>query len=1007
MNVSTALVVLLAVVAASCGPSTGSDLPEPDRPAVTVDAAAWRPAWDDAVPAAGPRSIDLDTAPADVSLVATQATDTSLGILAVDRLAAPTLDGRLLVDELPPEAAFVVRPDGVGVLTLWDLFDPRYRGRVPDWEILDAEEGSLEIDRLADDPDPAKVVSWATGDEMLFLRDDEGRVSFYALGSLRGCLRIGRPVTAVSLRDPEGSVPTVLDVPAGTEISLSAVDGDPVTVWRADGDGRALPEVSLPAELAGVETLCIAVTGPDGAPIAFEEMHLTVEVDAADLVPLTRFDAGERSLRFDAAGSAPRAMLMWDAPDLTVTREPVVVPDEATIRRDPTGLEIAFPSGVVMRVAFADGEPTGIAELAVDGVPVLVAPPGGALGLPKLLRTAGERPPGDGFDWITYRDAFFAAGRRWEPRGSMTVSTISELVFTDATLDGSTVTLTWEIAGGGTLQWIVTPTTRTLAGEQFAGLAMRWAVDDAPDVTAVVAEFPLLGDLADRELHQYFRVLHEVGSVIDAPTRRPAVAWFGESQSFLFRTSPGRTVVAAFDEPTWATVSSTVADGRDVQWFEIPVDAEGSTAALEWFGAPRGVADPWQAVDLWAEIHEDLRQGYLAATGVPDSMPLPTVVWNQPTEEEQLAALQRVAASDRSTTGGGWFDRFADTELDRIAAAGLRNVIIQAPWMSDADDPDMASSFHAPRQLVVSDLRGGEEGLGRLVEAAHARGIAVTLWYPSAYSIVSPLFEDHPDWIVWKADGTPDDGGWGDLVVVDKGPPYRRYVVDRLGALRRRIPFDGVWMDSWVDIAVPTDHADERPRPQLAETVALQRAFGKMGLTQIVIEGLGPLGRPDAYGDYETYSGPPEPDAVQRAELERIRGHEYLLYRMGAGVALDVDVYVRALASGGLVNVANMDEVEALTEVDRDRFVRINEAYDVVRDRMRRRSVLVVDDRWVGVAWTDPATAGVVVFAFEDLDQRLDGPTSVRDVVDGTVVDADDAALLRAWHVYVLEPRDD
>lgn len=990
-----------ALAVAACAPAETVDdgaVPSPTGggdPGRVVPSDALRFSWDLAEPG-GRRSVDLPPGPTRVGLVASAPGRGAVGLLAVDRLVEPTLDGVRVVQVLVPGATATVIPDGTVRFVYRDGFDPEWRGRLPRWEEVELDEGPVEIDRLADDDAPAKVATVARGDEMLFLRDDEGRTAFYFSGELRYCFEFGRPLRSLSLSD--GEVDTVVEVAPGFSVRVSEDGSDWTTVWTAEVEGTVAPRVELPAALVGASRLCVAF---DGGPDVFsriEELALVAELDGTDLVGLTRHPAGDVTVAYD--GGPGRALLFWESPQLALAAEASPTPSEPQVTFDAEALVVALPNGASVTFGIDDrGVPVTLTGILVDGVVVAEAAPDADSPPLAITLLEGDPPPGEPFDWVRYRQEFFRTGR-WTPRGRRARRTVdlSAATFEGVEVVGERVVLTWNLDSGERLSWSLAGSDGRLAGAPVAGVEMAWRVTGDGVVESVTVDIPVLVGFGDREIGQYFRRLVEDRAELAGAPRRPEVVWFGESQSFLFVTGPGRTMVASFEEPTWARVAVRRERGRDRYRFVIPVGS-GETSALRWWVADRGAADRWAAADLWAAVYDDLRLAYLSAAGVLDGRPLPTLVWNQPSEDEFLADLETFVATG-SSPEVGWFERFVD-RLDDVADAGIANVIIQAPWISDAEDPEMISSLHAPRSLTVSEMFGGVDGLARLVEEAHARGISVTLWYPSSYSIRSPLFEKRPDWVVWTRDGLPDDGGWGDVLVIEKGDEYRRYVTDRLRTLRTTVPFDGVWMDSWAGIAVATDYSEPRPSPSLDEAIALQRAFTEMGLTQIVIEGLGPLGRPDAYGDYESYSGGPDPNPEQAAEMERLRGREYLLFRIGAGVYLDLDVYERALAAGGLVNVANLDEVEALG-ADRERLRRLNQDYLEVRDLMDRRRLLVVDGRWVGVAWTSTESSETVIFAFEDFIQELDGTVSVTDVTAETRLEASEVLEVEAHHVYVL-----
>ncbi|HHC07479.1 MAG TPA: hypothetical protein ENK55_02005 [Actinobacteria bacterium] len=991
--------IVAGLVLVACVPAgTGRDAVEITALPI-VDAADWRDPWE-RTEAGGARTIEIVERPTTVEVVAGERVESVVGLHAVDRLVAPTLDGRLLVDELPPGSAFVLRPDGTATFTLWDLFDPRWRGRVPRWQPV-ADDGEVfDVDPLDGPGGPAKVGTWAEPGDLGFFREPDGTTGLYVLGRLDACVRIGRPIRAVDLRDPTGSHPTTLrDVPEGTELWLGSGDGDLVLAWTAEASERVEPLVELPAELVGIESLCWSIVVPDGRLLGLEEFHLTVTLEAADLVSLTEIDGRAEVHYDDAAESDARAILWWGDPRVAIGHPEADPPAATTVVEGSDELTVAFPDGSRLVLALDErGEPTSVSRLDLVGLPALGAPVGEAVGLPAVIEVEGEPPPGPGFDWVPYRDVFLRA-RGWTSRGERR-TVVRRGTFEGIAVEGAAARLTWRLDDGTTLRWILTPTVRELGGTRFAGLASRWATDDRRAV-AVAAQVPIRPVPGEREIHQSFRHLHEAGTALVGPGARPRVTWFTSSQSFLFRTAPGRTFVAAFVEPAAATVTTRFDAGRELHDFEIPL-RDGTTSTLEWLVVDRGTADRYLAADLWARVYEDLVAAYQEVAGIVDTPALPTLEWNRPSDDDFLAALERhVETGEYPAAGEGWFDVFA-AELDRVAEAGIANVIVQAPWVSDAEDPAVVGSLHAPRDLRVSELLGGEAALGRLVAAAQERDIEVTLWWPSAYAIRAPIFVEDPDRLVWTSGGVPDDGGWGDILVVDNSAPYRRWATSRLAELHARIPFDGLWLDSWDGIAVPTDFSDPLPTPRLDDALALQAAFGELGL-RLVVEGLAPLGRSDAYGDYEVYEGPANPLPEHRRTLEAIRGREYLLYRLGTGVGLDVDVYARTFAAGGAVKVANLDEVAALDDDDFDRFRRINRAIVAVGAERSRRSLVVADGRWIGVAWPG-AGDELVVFAFEPFAVETDGPTDVVDVAEDERRTEAGPIVLEPYHVYVLDP---
>ncbi len=997
------IVFLLGLGLASCGSETaqGQGLTETIPPVLPADAARF--SWTDSTILAdqGDRILDISASPTIITLDAPREITTTVGLFAVDPLTKPDFDGLILLNQMPTESAFTIQPDGTALFTYYDLFDPYWREREPEWK-QESIDGKLQpVDRLNDDPVRAKVMVDATVSDpagLFYWLDPENQISFHASGYIQYCFDFGRPLRSLRLTDPSGSLRTTLDTPAGFRVRLSGDGGSSwQTVWTATEEKVQQPDISLPSGLQGTQTLCLRFDGGVDT-FSFRSLYLTASFDEPSLATIyARFFDGYRIIQYQDQGSIPpRAILFWDDPAITSSRSTVTYPSAGpTIQETTDKLEVRFPGQVLLEFPRNSvGAPGGLSRLVIGQQTVLKAPPGqpwmAAAVLTLLDGTPISPPPKP---WSHYRDSYLGA-KKWPTDWSRSQRSLNlELAtFQEAKVVGNEVILSWTVTDGGktgTLEWIFSQEETTVAGQTFPGVGMRLRVSGLGLKNALSARltFPLTLARNDWQVEQFFRVLSEEPITFQGAPRYPKARWFGESQSFVFRSGPGRTVLALFEKPVAATVRLSEEEGRHVYDFDIPLGVGDTreTPKLLWLATPRGGTERMTVNDIWAQLFETVKSGYSVDAGVAASRPVPSVVWNQPLEP------------------GVWFDDFRKEQLPRAEAAGIRNVIIQPPWKSDAEDspyPGLESG-HAPWDFTVSPAWGGEDALKRLVDEAHARGVKVTLWYPSGFSLYSTIAVTHTEWLAWEMSGEPWDGGWGDVVSPDSRSGYRQYAIDKITALHNKIPFDGLWFDSWLNMAVLTDYSDEQPAPTLDEAISLQRAFSQLGIEQILIEGMGPLGRPDAYGDYETYTGKPNPNPTQVQELERLREREYLLFRMGAGTYIDMTIYHRALAAGGLLNIANFDEIDYL---DKAWLKRINLEHRQVVDRMQHRKLLVADGRWLGVAWSQDGSDDLVIFAFDQPFQyQLGGQACVTDLSAGPVT-MEGSLTTQAWRTYLIQP---
>ena len=973
----------------------------PDLPAVTVPVEAVRfnqTQGTETIPTG--HSVDISSPNTRIRLLTISPEQTAIGLLAVAPLKNPSLDGVTLMGHMPTESTLVLNPNGYAVFSYHDLYDPYWNHRQPQWRELQLEEGTIQVDSLADNILPAKVATDAveTGNGF-FLLDPEGRITFHWSGNLKYCFDFSHPLESFALTDPSGRHRTILTADPGLEISLSDGSGQPITVWHSRGEGKHQPDIVLPAALRQSRTLCVNFTAPEDTYPAIEQLYLHARLRMPAAERLTRFPAKGRTLIYsDAAESSHRALLFWENGNITVpTTSPLQYPeDKPEIREQNELLQVRLPGQVLVEFfRKQQGTVGNLKRLIIGEKTVFKAAPGAPWTDPFTITLLEGTPNPLPVPWSSHVENFLNSGRwtpYWQRRHRQ--AALHDLAFDGVRTHGNSVILRWRLtlaSGPGIVDWRFAPVQTGSAGNPLTGVVMQLKVEGSGLRSAerIAIRLPLAVRPGDWKLEQFFRHLVEERLDFQGPARYPEARWFAESQSFVFHTGPGGTVLGGFAAPTAAMVRQGLEAGRHMYHFDLPLQRGGirETTPLYWFALPSGSADRWNAVNLWSHFLDNIRHWYASQNGVLDSRPVPTVVWNQPLEEN-------FPDSARS-----WFDWFTQTQLPRMEAAGIRNVILQAPWFSDAEV--IATSFHAPRSLQISSLLGGREALKRLVAEAHRRGIQVTLWYPSAFSLRSPFLNRHADWTVWKISGIPEDGGWGDIVVMDTRTDYFQYAVDAVTALHREIPFDGLWMDSW-DLAMATDYSDPQPTPQLDRAIALQRRFTQLGLSQIIIEGLGPLGRPDAYGDYESHSGPPKNHPTVKAELERIRNHEYMLYHIGAATYLDLPVYHRTLASGGLINIANPDEIDALAPGDRAWLRSIHRDHRKVMHLMQHRSLLADGDLWLGTAWTHDGSGDAVIFAFNPFHLQVNGTVTVEDVTTGERFQATGKLRLQPFHTYII-----
>ncbi len=357
--------------------------------------------------------------------------------------------------------------------------------------------------------------------------------------------------------------------------------------------------------------------------------------------------------------------------------------------------------------------------------------------------------------------------------------------------------------------------------------------------------------------------------------------------------------------------------------------------------------------------------------------------------------------------------RYAEEELPIIAELGYRVLRVVA-WHTDAEHApedylEGSSSFgsgNAPWELEISRALGGEDALRHLVDRAHELGVEIVLWTsPGHLSNSSPLLVENPDWIMWKADGRPEDAGYGDVVGTSLNAGYLDYALDRYAGIRQATGVDGFLVDSYLTFGLMTDHARPQPTPQLDLTVETQQHWAAMGYGNVILEGCGPLGISSggvpSYPDLDP-EVPPEQQAEARRRIRRVIGREYGFYRYVLETVMEPDSYYRALASGAHVTPQFLHYLAGHPEEEIELVKRTNYEYLEASEHMDRRRLLAEGETWKGVEWTSEEPGVQVVFAFDSMLHPVRGATLLRDLTSGGTAIVEEGFETEPRHTYLL-----
>jgi len=758
---------------------------------------------------------------------------------------------------------------------------------------------------------------------------------------------------------------------------------------------------------------------------ALFELHVSAELDAAAIAPLLHLEAGRNDIRLAGAEESPHRALVLASGDGVRLLPPAVSPDVGDVG-DVTDRATVFPqvleadeSVTVLlargtEVVFSrrdGGGLTGIERVTVDGRELLrgvadaPSPSVSVLSSDRIVALKG---------WATYLERRRKNGGRWPSRGSRAARQVqlADADYRGHRIDGHTVALRLELAdseeeqsvpGGGELEWILSSVTRTLGGREYRGIGWKVRLTDCSRASSLRLVEPALAHHGDWAFVQTWGGFVESRVDFATPFAIPPGTYGGQVQPFYFTAGRHGAVISFFDRPVAARVALSTTAGRVLSTLDVPLGSGclRETPTKLWLWADASFDTKWTALDEWTSVWDAVARHYRKPLELGTTTPRPTLIWTWPGDEY----FQRVQERGLDTIGELWLRDLARRQLPEAARLGIGTIYVQTPWESDAEhrrENDLPGSFafgsgHAPRRLRISDAIGGEKALRELCDRAHELGVKIVLWTnPGHLSNNSPLLREHPEWIKWRADGTPETHGYGDVTGTTLRADWFDHVVAQYRAARKATGFDGILQDSFLSFCMFPDHAAEQPVPELDEALALQREIWKMGATEVHVEGCGLLGI--SHGGYG--HEPPIP-----ADLDGIRGREYGLYRYVADTFVEPESYHRALASKGVVGIPSLGVLRELPEKQRVRIARSNHDYLRVVDKMERRRLIGEGQHWRGVAWTRAGSDQLVLFAFERFSYALAGVSVVEDVTVGTRTTAVDRLETTPWHTYVVTRR--
>ncbi|HID07185.1 MAG TPA: hypothetical protein EYP10_08550, partial [Armatimonadetes bacterium] len=298
--------------------------------------------------------LKLETSPASFELVAEGDANITLGIVAMDKLVNPHLNGIALAGTMPTESAIIFKPNGRAIFAYSDLFLREFRGRD---QVLNSKDAH---GRPAEDflhfPKDAKLPKflrdiWKVNATHLCMNWREDIL--WWTGELIYRFDFAFPVISLKLESTSGKRTTVGDwewEKVGRAVKIFAsTDGENWTlIWQSHGKGgRTAVDAQLPPDMKGAKTVFIKFWGQN-ANVLFD-LYVTAELEARDASSLLKLQKGINRFEFrDAPESSHRAFVFWEGKGVKAKRAPrrfTYPRKRTTVKVSDDEIEIRFPEG--------------------------------------------------------------------------------------------------------------------------------------------------------------------------------------------------------------------------------------------------------------------------------------------------------------------------------------------------------------------------------------------------------------------------------------------------------------------------------------------------------------------------------------------------------------------------------------------------------------------------------------------------------------------------------------
>jgi hypothetical protein len=343
-----------------------------------------------------------------------------------------------------------------------------------------------------------------------------------------------------------------------------------------------------------------------------------------------------------------------------------------------------------------------------------------------------------------------------------------------------------------------------------------------------------------------------------------------------------------------------------------------------------------------------------------------------------------------------------------FAKLGFKGVFTHGVWESVTSDPQRRpeeGNICCPYAFRFAEQFGGAEGMKKLIDAAHAQGLKVFQWFGFQFARFSPLWKEHPEWVLREQNGDPWDGAYQILWCGRMRTGFRDLILHEIKKVKDDTGLDGIFFDSYQNLGVTcVDWQAPDKAPQAEEIWKLQSELQRYGFTfcceVITIFGVSQVG---TFGfEEDKFRRRLWADTVRRDEAFALLDCSPGFFCQGDAFTNDrisPELYFW-LAGHRAVPGMGADPWHGNPRPGgdlADEYARVNRLYDLALPHMRRLRVTPRGDYTV---WLDEGNRPRVAWCFKDAQMQYAG--SVKDPENGGCWDTDGTLKLEKGKVYLL-----